>query len=186
MVKEMNNVEPGRVEFSSCVQPTGVISSVGMKSLAAGFRLVEYDSSDESDPENIEVSQDKPLVSVGEKNVKQKISGPPVPIRQKQYVSSDSTELLSEPNSTLERPEGPSLAVLQNKQTPYPNTAPLSGQVTCELLARAVLCISELREVVMRLQTKKLFPYNPSSLLKLLAQVENWSEQSHVLHFNKK
>lgn len=121
--------EPDRVEFTSCVQPTGVISPVEMINLAAGLRLVEYDSSDESDPENMEVSQDKPGASLCE-------------------------------NSRF-------------------------SALTCETSARAVRCLSELREVVTRLQTKKLFSYNPSSLLKLLAQVENCSQQSHLSHFIK-
>ncbi|XP_037835929.1 protein Lines homolog 1 isoform X2 [Kryptolebias marmoratus] len=42
-----------------------------------------------------------------------------------------------------------------------------------ETLDRAVLCLLELRQVVLRLQMKKLFPYNPSSLLKLLTEVED-------------
>ncbi|XP_044045509.1 protein Lines homolog 1 isoform X2 [Siniperca chuatsi] len=173
--------EPDRVEFSACVQPTDVISPVEMIRLAAGFRLVEYGSSDESDPENMEVSQDEPGASVSKKSrfravdVKQGIDGPPIPIRQKQYESSNVTE---------KRPET-SLQLLQSEQTSSPNMAPQSGQVTCETSARAILCLSELREVVTRLQTKKLFPYNPSSLLKLLAQVENCSQQSHLSHFSK-
>ncbi|XP_078113879.1 protein Lines homolog 1 isoform X2 [Sander vitreus] len=184
--------EPDQVKFSSCAQSTGATSPVGRVGLAAGFHLVEYDSSDESDPENMEVSQDEPAASVCDKStfsalgVKQEISGPPVPIRQKQYEASDSTGLLSRPNSTLERrAEGPCLPVLQSEQPSGPNMAPQPGQVAWETLARAVVCMSELREVVTRLQTNKLFPYNPSSLLKLLAQVENCSKQSCLLHFNK-
>ncbi|XP_038549662.1 protein Lines homolog 1 isoform X2 [Micropterus salmoides] len=184
--------EPERVEFSSLVQSTNVISPAKMISLGAGLRLVDYDSSDESDQDNMEVSQDKPEVDISEKSrfsapdVKQEISGSPVPIRQKQYMSSDSNELLSKSVSTLERrQETSSLPLLQSEQTSSPNMAPLSGQVTCETLARAVRCLSQLREVVTRMQTKKLFPYNPSSLLKLLAQVENCSQQSDLSHFNK-
>uniref|UniRef100_A0A8C2ZR59 Lines homolog 1 n=1 Tax=Cyclopterus lumpus TaxID=8103 RepID=A0A8C2ZR59_CYCLU len=101
-------------------------------------------------------------------DVKQKISGSPMPIGQQQYESS-----VSKPMCTLERrQEGPSLPVLQSEQTSCPT---MWGRLPCETLARAELCMSELREVVTRLQTRKLFPYNPSSLLKLLAQVENCS-----------
>ncbi|KAM6950167.1 protein Lines homolog 1 [Lycodopsis pacificus] len=171
-----------QVEVSSCVQPTGVISPVGTTRLAAGFHLVEYDSSDQSDPENMEVSPEEPGPSACEKgrfsalDVKQELSGPPLPIRHRQYESS-----VYKPNSTLERrQEGPSL---QSEPTSSCPTVP--GQLTCGSLARAALCLSELREVVTRLQTKKLFPYNPSSLLKLLAQVQNCSQQSHLLHFNQ-
>uniref|UniRef100_A0A671V6W5 Lines homolog 1 n=1 Tax=Sparus aurata TaxID=8175 RepID=A0A671V6W5_SPAAU len=66
--------------------------------------------------------------------------------------------------------------------TSCPDAAPLSGQVTCATSVRAVLCLSQLREVVTRLQTKNLFPYNPSSLIKLLEQVQNCFQQSHLSH----
>ncbi|XP_059203133.1 protein Lines homolog 1 isoform X2 [Centropristis striata] len=163
-----SSMEPDRVESSSSVQPVGGIS------VAAGVHLVDYETSDESDPEDMEVSQDEPGASECKKGrfsalyVKQDINRPPEHIGQKQHKSSDSTGLLSEPASI----EGPSLLLLQSEKTGRLNMAPL-GQVTCETLARAVLCMSKLREVMTRLQTKKLFPYNPSSLLKLLAQVED-------------
>ncbi|XP_076012393.1 protein Lines homolog 1 isoform X2 [Genypterus blacodes] len=83
---------------------------------ASGIRLVDYGSSDESDTENIDVS--------------------------------DDSRNNREPNS---------------KQTQRPSS---------QTSARVVSCLSQLRQVVTRLQTKKLFPYNASSLLKLLAQVE--------------
>ncbi|KAF7199437.1 protein Lines homolog 1 [Nothobranchius furzeri] len=51
------------------------------------------------------------------------------------------------------------------------------GQRTCGTLDRALLCLSELGQVVKRLQQKKLFPYNPSSLLKLLAEVQDCFHQ---------
>ncbi|TKS70405.1 Protein Lines -like protein 1 [Collichthys lucidus] len=158
---------PGPAEVSSSLHPTGaeMISSI------AGLRLVEYGSSDESDPEGMDC-QDEPGTSVcSALDVKQEISRPSIPVRQKQYESSHSTGLPRHPNSVLEgRPGGPS----PPEQT---SCLPLS--------ARAVFCLSELREVVTRLQTKKLFPYNPSSLLKLLVQVENCSQQSQLSHFNK-
>ncbi|XP_070762913.1 protein Lines homolog 1 [Enoplosus armatus] len=179
--------EPGQAEFSSGVQPTDATSPVGMIRSAAGPRLVEYGSSDESDPENMEVSQREPGSSVPEKSqpsamdVKWEISGPPEPIKHKRHES------LSESNAALEeRPEtSPPLPSSQSGRTPCPIAAAASGQVTCETSARAVLCLSELREVITRLQAKKLFPYNPSSLLKLLAQVEHCCQQSHPSHFNK-
>uniref|UniRef100_A0A3Q3XCR5 Uncharacterized protein n=1 Tax=Mola mola TaxID=94237 RepID=A0A3Q3XCR5_MOLML len=109
----------------------------------------------------------------------------PLPIRQSHFGSSYSSGLLTQPTSSLERPEGLSILVLQSMQTSRPNMATLSGHVTCEASARAVGCLSELREVVTRLQAKGLFPYNPSSLLKLLAKVENCSQHTHLSHFNK-
>ncbi|XP_037338666.2 protein Lines homolog 1 isoform X2 [Pungitius pungitius] len=172
MVKVTCKGRSDQVVVSACVQPTtGGILQVGT------INLVGYDSSDQSDPENMEVSEEEAGPSVCESNkcramdVKPKISGPPVPMRQKQYGSA-----VCKPNSPLQRrPEGPS--VLQIEQpSPCPT---MSGQLGCETSARAVLCMSQLREVVTRLHSKKLFPYNPCSLLKLLAQVDNCS-QPHV------
>ncbi|TNN75309.1 Protein Lines 1 [Liparis tanakae] len=142
--------EPDRVEVGSSVQLTGVIP------------LVDYDSSDQSDPESMEVSPEEPGPSVCETSkfcaldVKQKMSGSPMSIEQ-QYESSASKPLATREGSSLS------------------SCPAMSGRPPCKTLARAVLCMSELREVVARLQTRKLFPYNPSSLLKLLAQVENCS-----------
>lgn len=44
--------------------------------------------------------------------------------------------------------------------------------VSGETSTRVLGCVWELREVVVRLHTKKLFPYNPAPLLKLLGQVQ--------------
>ncbi|MEQ2185904.1 hypothetical protein GOODEAATRI_022920, partial [Goodea atripinnis] len=70
-----------------------------------------------------------------------------------------------------------SSSVMQSEQGCPTEAAPLE-QETCDTLEKTVSCLSELREVVTRLQTKKLFPYNPSSLLKLLAQVETCQRSS--------
>uniref|UniRef100_A0A3P8RK05 Lines homolog 1 n=1 Tax=Amphiprion percula TaxID=161767 RepID=A0A3P8RK05_AMPPE len=112
------------------ISVSGCDSSLQQVSLAPEVRLVEYDSSDESDPDNTEGSDVGP-----------RTSGLSVSIRQTQ------------------------------------NELPA---VTFETLAKTVFCLSELREVVTRLHTKKLFPYNPSALLKLLEQVENSYKQSRA------
>ncbi|KAI4829901.1 hypothetical protein KUCAC02_001561 [Chaenocephalus aceratus] len=131
----------------------------GMISMAAGFHLVEYDSSDESDTEEMEGSQGAPV------SEKSRFSA----LDMKLQTLSDLTGILIEPNTTPHRrAEGPRVPVFLSEQTSCPNMAPVSGHVTCDTLARVVLCMSQLREVVKRLHTKKLFPYNPSSLLRLL------------------
>nr|XP_020442473.1 protein Lines homolog 1 isoform X2 [Monopterus albus] len=168
--------ESEQVEFSPCFQPTDVISPVERIGFIAGLRLVEYDSSDYSDPENMELSA---------LDIEQETSTPQVSIRQKEYKSSDST-LLSDPNFPLERrPDQHSLPVIQNEQASCTNMAPPSGHMSCEMSTRVVLCLSQLSEVVTRLQTKNLFPYNPSSLLRLLAQVNNCFQQWHLSQLNK-
>ncbi|XP_047437210.1 protein Lines homolog 1 [Mugil cephalus] len=156
--------EPNKAGFSSCVQPTAV-------NPPAEPRLVEYDTSDESESENMEILEVKPGSSVCEGSRFGASTGLPACIGQKQYESSPA--LKSGHNSTLEKPECRSQLALQSKPMSHTNMAD-----------RAVLCLSELREVVTRLQTKKLFPYNPSSLLKLLSQVENCYQQSHLPHRN--
>ncbi|XP_053741663.1 protein Lines homolog 1 isoform X1 [Synchiropus splendidus] len=45
-----------------------------------------------------------------------------------------------------------------------------SSPVSCRTLARTVDCLWQLREVVTRLHAKNLFPYNPTSLLRLLTE----------------
>lgn len=55
-----------------------------------------------------------------------------------------------------------------------------TSDVTCETSTRVFSCLSELQEVLMRLHMKKLFPYNPAPLLKLLKQVQD-SSYSHEL-----
>ncbi|KAM9832175.1 protein Lines homolog 1 [Neosynchiropus ocellatus] len=93
-------------------------------SVDPGIRLVEYESSEESDLEDMEVTQG---------------SGP--------FPGA-----------------GASIAE-QREQS--------DGQVSCRTVAQAVDCLCQLREVVARLHAKKLFPYNPSSLLRLLTEVGN-------------
>lgn len=47
-----------------------------------------------------------------------------------------------------------------------------ASDVSWETSTRVFGCVSELEEVVLRLHSKKLFPYNPAPLLKLLGQVQ--------------
>lgn len=47
-----------------------------------------------------------------------------------------------------------------------------TSDISCEISTRVLGCVSELKEVVVRLHMKKLFPYNPAPLLKLLGQVQ--------------
>lgn len=53
-----------------------------------------------------------------------------------------------------------------------------TSDVGCELSTRALGCLSELKEVVGRLHARKLFPYNPAPLLKLLGQVQDSAEMN--------
>uniref|UniRef100_A0A667X6W2 Lines homolog 1 n=1 Tax=Myripristis murdjan TaxID=586833 RepID=A0A667X6W2_9TELE len=113
-----------QVQSNLSVQPTALTPAGDDCSLTRGLRLVDYGSSEESDIEDMDVSEDSQ--ETGRGNM------------------------------------GPGLSVSEEGR--------LSGLAVKQ--ATTVLCLSELREVVMRLQMKKLFPYNPLSLLKLLAQIE--------------
>ncbi|KAM7014939.1 protein Lines homolog 1 [Tautogolabrus adspersus] len=162
------------LQRSSPVSCGGDVLEQKTKGEPGGLSLVQYGSSDESGPEDMEVSHDESKTSVCENSllnvdddVKQEISGPPGPIRQKQYESSSSS------------------SSVQHSEQTGPNMAALSGQVSCDTSERAVLCLSQLRALLTRLHAKKLFPYNPSSLIKLLAQVENSSQHKHLSQFNK-
>lgn len=107
-----------------------------------GLRLVDYDSSDESDPDTMEVCQSPEGPDKSAHDQRQKMKQQLFPLQE--YQVPDSSESPNEPNSS---------------------------QLARQTLSRVVSCLSELRDVVTRLQRKKLFPYNPASLLKLLAQV---------------
>lgn len=109
---------------STCVPvhpPGGSSPPLGMSLSSHGLHLVDYSSSDESDHENVDITEDNPGL----------------------------------PQTQMETSDGP-----------------------CETSARVLGCLSELREVVMRLHTRKLFPYNPAPLLRLLGQVEDRSLHS--------
>ncbi|XP_078800995.1 protein Lines homolog 1 isoform X2 [Oryzias latipes] len=90
-------------------------------------------------------------------------SGPSSTLRLVEYYSSDESAEGKEEESSALTSEHSSQSCGQ--QAP-------AGPVDQHLLHRTVRCLSELRGVVFRLHSRKLFPYNPSSLLKLLADVE--------------
>lgn len=172
-----------QVEFSPCGQATGVVSPVGINSAVAGLRLVEYASSEESDSESMDYQEQREKNKFSTLGVKQEIREPPVSTRLPHLEASPHAGIQSQPSTALEKgPEGPFPPALQSGQTSRPNITTLSKHLKCDASTRAAECLSELREVVMRLQARELFPYNPSSLIKLLAQVENCSKQ---LQFNK-
>ncbi|XP_030579941.1 protein Lines homolog 1 [Archocentrus centrarchus] len=160
--------EPDQVESGSCVQRSDVSPPGERFCLPAELRLVDYESSDESDPENTQDPEVQLVASVCEKSTFTSLN-------VNQCESTPAS--LTEPNSTLET-RAERLLQSHSEQTSCTNMSPLSWQLTGEISVKAVLCLSELREVVMRLHTKKLFPYNPSSLFKLLAQVESCYQKS--------
>lgn len=135
-------------EISSCVPahpPDGSFPPLEMSISSHGLHLVDYSSSDDSDHDNVNITEDNP--------------GLKVLVTQTQIKTSHSAGFLK----LL-----PDLKVGPDKTSDGP----------CEISARVLGCLSELRDVVMRLHTKKLFPYNPASLLKLLGHVEERSLQS--------
>uniref|UniRef100_A0A8C5GN84 Lines homolog 1 n=1 Tax=Gouania willdenowi TaxID=441366 RepID=A0A8C5GN84_GOUWI len=118
------------------ISPTVSEPPVRSSSSPAVLRLVDYESSEESDSESMDVSE----------------------------VKAESSSLSEDTNQ--------SSASVTHKQSDPATT------LRCKVLNKSSICLSQLREVVTRLHAKKLFPYNPSSLLKLLAQVESCYQQS--------
>lgn len=151
------------VELSPCALPTRFVSPVEVKSLVLGPCLVDYSSSDESGPENMDYQADKMTSGFSDLDMKEEVSGFRLQ-KQTHFESSCSWQ--------------PTYA----QETRAEGSLHISRYVTCEASTRAVGCLSELREVLKRLQEKDLFPYNASSLLKLLAEVCHCSQKSH---FNK-
>lgn len=140
------------------IQPCGVMTCVpahlpgglsqpGMDSSAPGLHLVDYSSSEESDHENVGLQDEKLTSSISALDISEDNTPLQAPVRW----TSHSGGLLNQPTD------------LKTSHT---------GD---EASGRVFGCLSELREVVTRLHAKKLFPYNPAPLLKLLGQVENCS-----------
>ncbi|XP_041647320.1 protein Lines homolog 1 isoform X2 [Cheilinus undulatus] len=139
----------------------------------SGLRLVQYGSSEESETDDMEDSYRGARTSDGGKS---RFSG-----------NDDKQEVRGEPGP-IGRTLNQSLHLV-NKADEHDGTSSSlsarSGPASCGALERAVLCLAELRALLTRLQAKKLFPYNPTSLLKLLGQVENISQQKQLSKFNK-
>lgn len=130
------------------------------------FRLVEYPSSDESDQDEAACqghsrTGDNSRSTTGTVNE-------PAPNSMGQHHSESSYLEPCQTQTTTGRRRR--RLWLQTPQEERPSSSkPTEGKTS----GRTVRCLSQLRQVVTRLQAKELFPYNPSSLLKLLAQVEN-------------
>lgn len=115
-------------------------------SSAGGLHLVDYSSSDESDRENAGPQHEELTSGVTALDIAEEN---PLPVRQTHFRTSQSAGLLNQPGET-------------------------SG-VAGEISAKVLGCLSELRDVVVRLHMRRLFPYNPAPLLKLLGQVQDCS-----------
>ncbi|XP_069622416.1 protein Lines homolog 1 isoform X1 [Ranitomeya imitator] len=117
---------------SACSHPSDSESS---SSLGALHRLVEYDSSEDSESE---------------------------------MSASDPCLVTSHPagadTSDLDRP-------MKNLGLTAVGSLLPSTSVSVGILKNSALCLQDLQEAISRLHRKKLFPYNPSALLKLLTHV---------------
>ncbi|XP_056135378.1 protein Lines homolog 1 [Lampris incognitus] len=177
------------VQSSLGVQPMACIPSVGEARLNIGLCLVDYESSEESDTDDMEVSKysldtkkgkmrPQPTVSnesrLRDLDAIPGTSGLPdsqaqTQIECKPRASTPGAQTESRPRferTTRRLSSTSSLQMTQTGQTPSAQT---------ELSKRTVVCLSQLREVVARLRMKNIFPYNPTCLLKLLDQFENVS-----------
>ena len=160
---------PDRERTKLCARPTADVPTTPSTGSGSGLCLVDYSSSDESATEEMEVSQAS-HEDAGNGNVRVK-----PPDSEKRATSASGDNL----------PDRTALAVVchhgQERPTPYLGlAASQSGQTTGpaptpggRTLTRSLLCLSDLRRVVAKLNAKNLFPYNPKSLLKLLAQAED-------------
>lgn len=142
------------------IQPCEVAAGLGEMSRSAhGLHLVDYSSSEESDHENVGAQGEEVPSSVTALDITEDNPGLQLPGRQTHFGTTHPAGLL---NQLTDLEDGP------DKRS----------AVNCEISARVLGCLSELREVLMRLHIKKLFPYNPAPLLKLLGQVEDCSLRS--------
>lgn len=152
-------IQPCEVTTCLPAHPPGVCSPLEKNGSAHGLHLVDYSSSDESDHENVGPRDEELASSVTALDITEDNPGLRGPLRQTRFKTSHSAGLLNQLSDLKEGPDK-------------------TSDVTCEISAGVLGCLSELREVVMRLHVKKLFPYNPAPLLKLLGQVEDCPQQS--------
>ncbi|XP_030232432.1 protein Lines homolog 1 isoform X1 [Gadus morhua] len=147
--------------------------------LGSGLCLVDYSSSDESGSEEMEVSQ------ASHKDADEGNRRAKLPDSEKRAMSALADDNLPDRKAQVQDvvcDHG------QERPTPYLGLAASQfGQTTGlahtqggRTLTRSLLCLSDLRRVVAKLNTKNLFPYNPKSLLKLLAQ----AEEVHLSHLS--
>ncbi|XP_041917022.1 protein Lines homolog 1 [Alosa sapidissima] len=109
-------------------------------------RLVDYGSSEDSGEEKEEVD-----VCAGTPDTGRKVPAG-------SHRSEGDRQCVSLPDSKASLEPSKQVALVKCTQT--------------SLAQKVVLCLMELRTVVSRLQRKNLFPYNPASLIKLLALIE--------------
>ncbi|XP_063304897.1 protein Lines homolog 1 [Pelobates fuscus] len=113
-------------------------------SLNALQRLVAYDSSEGSDTESLEKEQ----ASLREQ------------VQDDDRSDTDKQDMGLEPMATC----------------PDINHTPMAMDHTHQMLGtkyKFVRCLGELQDAIHRMQRKRLFPYNPSALLKLLTQISD-------------
>lgn len=143
-------------EMATCVpaHPPGVFPPLDTNSSTRGLHLVDYSSSDESEHENVGPQDEELTSGITALDMTEDHPGLQVPLTH--------THSAGLPNQITDLKEGPDK----------------TSDVACEISARVLGCLSELRGVVRRLHVKNLFPYNPAPLLKLLGQVEDCSLQA--------
>ncbi|XP_072255226.1 protein Lines homolog 1 [Pyxicephalus adspersus] len=134
-------------KHSSPSPPPGCVNS----SLGALQRLVDYDSSEDSESE-----------SVDNKHC-------PVPVHS---AGADSTDI----DKQMKKLELKAHSALS---CPLQSSAQAGGSMRHAqgIQQRAVQCLEDLQEAINRLHKKKLFPYNPSALLRLLSHVSSLSQE---------
>lgn len=119
-------------------------------SLGALHRLVDYDSSEGSESECADTEHCAVIVHC---------------------AGADSTDIDKRMNKLELKAQCPLVCPSQ------------SGSYTCHIQSiqqRAVQCLEDLQEAINRLHRKKLFPYNPSALLRLLLHVTTLNENPQI------
>ena len=184
----------------SSVSPLGLVQPNPVPPL----RLVDYGSSDESETEEMDVS-DTPRRATGleacSSESRPRLGGLNLSQGDKREPSyslghthegpqlSGSTQCFQTTPDCKKQPERGSQPRMdpdrgQGWSLPGPGwrlrtLGPAQDRHHGDLDRRAFTCLSELRAVIARLQKRNLFPYNPTSLLKLLTKIETESVFHH-------
>ncbi|XP_056663407.1 protein Lines homolog 1 isoform X2 [Monodelphis domestica] len=164
------NIEQRDNQTMKSKQPNLLICTDNTSSLGAFQRLVDYDSSEESEEESVE---EECLSSIKQTPLNHQAN---MKIRETVNMTEEKNQNILDFNARLLDPKKSSTLSSLGCEATLNNTA---SQTV--ISSKTLKCLKELEEAISRLQRRHLFPYNPSALLKLLKHTEMINKTVNLL-----
>ncbi|XP_063045204.1 protein Lines homolog 1 [Engraulis encrasicolus] len=169
----------GEAEQSHSSDGRGEVGAAGASQACP--RLVDYGSSSEEEEEEEEEENMKDEKEM--KEVKEEKEQHHQQQEEEEEMEMDVCVSLPEmgqrvaPGSLSKDGGQPSISLPDCKQRldPSNDSVDVAKHTDTSVARKVVLCLRELKTVIIRLQRKNLFPYNPVSLVKLLSAIEEKS-----------